>query len=275
MISYVFGMPGSGGTEYIYERVKADMKRKKHSFILVPEQYSLFAEREMLKVLGFEAQKSVQVLTFSRLSNMVLSALGPLRMKYIDAAGKNMIAARALQLSEKSLNIFKKNVRQKGFSGLIVSAFAEFKRYGITEDGLKAAAEKCELPELSKKLSELEILYRKYNELLNEKNSDAEDNLSVIIPKLKNCDFLCGELYINHFKSFTPLEYKAVFELMKKMNVTFSFVSDDLKNTKGAFRSAGLTYKNLNDFAEKNGIEIGKSVYLGEEKKHAENEELF
>jgi len=274
MLNYVFGMPGFGGTEYIYDKIKEDIKEGKTSYILVPEQYSLFAERDMLKKLGFEAQRTVQVLTFSRLSNMVLSALGPLRMKYIDSAGKNMVAARTLQLVEKELEIFRKNVHQKGFSSMLVSTFAEFKRYGITEESLNSAAEKCTQEELSKKLNELKILYAKYNELINEKNSDAEDNLSIIIPKLSKCEFLEGELYVNHFKSFTPLEYACIFELMKKMNVTFSFVSDNPEKIKGAFRSAGLTYKKLNEFAEKNGIETGKNVILNEDKKHKENKEL-
>ena len=79
---------------------------------------------------------------------------------------------------------------------------------------------------------------------------------------------------MNYFKSFTPIEYAAIFELMKKMNVTFSFVSDNLLKTKGAFRSAGLTYKKLNGFAEKNGIEIGKSILLKDDKKHKDNGEM-
>lgn len=274
MVNYVFGMPGFGEKEHIYEKIKENIEKETRTYILVPEQYSLFAEKDMLKKLGFDAQKYVQVLTFSRLCNMVLSALGPLRMKYIDSAGKNMIAARTLQSLEKELVFFKKNVYQQGFSGMLVSAFAEFKRYGITSEGLEIAAEKCKTEDLKKKLAELSLLYKKYNELLNEKNSDAEDNLALIIPKISKCDFLSGELYVNYFKSFTPIEYAAIFELMKKMNVTFSFVSDNLLKTKGAFRSAGLTYKKLNEFAEKNGIEIGKSILLKEDKKHKDNGEM-
>lgn len=274
MISYVFGMPGSGGTEYLYEEIKENISIGNNSFILVPEQYSLFTERQMLDTLGFEAQRYVQTLTFSRLSNMVLSALGPLRMKYIDSAGKNMLAARAVQMSEERLEFFRKNVNQKGFSSLLVSLFEEFKRYGVTAEGLSLVLEKIKNEDLYRKLSEILILYSKYNELLNEKNSDAEDNLAIIIPKLSKCGFLNGNLYINHFKSFTPLEYGAIYELMRKMDVTVIFVSDDIEKTNGAFRSAGITYKKLNEFAKENSIEKGKNIYLDSDKKHIESKEL-
>ena len=56
---------------------------------------------------------------------MVFSSLGPLRMKYVDSAGKNMLIQKALNISEKNLNVFKKNAMQKGFSGMLLSLFDE------------------------------------------------------------------------------------------------------------------------------------------------------
>lgn len=275
MINYIFSLPGSRASEYVYDRIRENISLNKNSFILVPEQYSLFAEIKMLDTLGFKAQKYVQVLTFSRLCNMVFSAVGPLRMKYIDTAGKIMIAARALQLLEKELVFFKKNVSQKGFAAVLVSQFSEFKRYGITKEALDEAAKRSKNPVLLRKLSELGMLYNKYNELLNEKNSDTEDNLAIIIHRLKNCDFLNGQLFAVHFKSFTPLEYDAVFELMKKMDITFSFVSDNSAASDTAFRSVSNTVKKINEFAEKNGIKTGRGVFLTEDEKHKNNSELL
>lgn len=275
MLNFVCGSAGSGKSEYLYNKVAEDIKNGVSSYILVPEQYSMSQEDELLKKLGFQAQRYASVITFSRLSNMVMSKLGPLRMKYIDGAGKNMLALRSLRVLEKELKVFGKNVHQKGFSSILVSIFSEFKRYGVTEEALSAIIEKCEKKELSDKLSDLKILYLKYNELLNKKNADAEDNLSLIIPKLSECDFLKGKLYINHFKSFTPLEYEAISALLKKMDVTVFFVSDSLKSKNQVFKSVTSSYKKLNDMAESLGKKRGEDVFLSEDKKFSGNKELL
>ncbi len=275
MLKFVCGGVGSGKSEYLYNKVAEDIKNGTMSYILVPEQYSMSQEDELLKKLGFSAQRYASVITFSRLSNMVLSKIGPLRMKYIDGAGKNMLALRSLRLLEKELKVFGKNVHQKGFSSILVSIFSEFKRYGVTEDSLSDAIRKCEKKELSDKLFDLKILYVKYNELLNEKNADAEDNLSLIIPKLSECDFLKGKLYINHFKSFTPLEYEAISHFMKKMDVTVFFVSDSLKSENQVFKSVTSSYKKLLEIAETLGVSHGEDTLLSGDKKFLKNKELL
>ncbi len=274
MLNFVCGSAGTGKSEYLYSKVAEDIRNGDLSYILVPEQYSMSQEDELLKKLGFQAQRYASVITFSRLSNMVMSKMGPLRMKYIDGAGKNMLALRSLRILEKELKIFGKNVHQKGFSSILVSIFSEFKRYGVTDAALSVAIEKCEKKELSDKLSDLKILYNKYNELLNEKNADAEDNLSIIIPKLSECDFLRGKLYINHFKSFTPLEYEAISYLMKKMDVTVFFVTDSLESKNQVFKSVTASFKKLSDMAESLGEKRGEDVLLSDDKKFSENKEL-
>jgi len=275
MINYLSGLTGNGKSEYIYKCIKNNMTEKIQSYILVPEQYSMQQEQELLKNLGFDSQKYAGVLTFSRLSNMILSAKGPLRMKYIDGAGKNMLALRSLLLCEKKLTFFSRNVHQKGFPSVLVSLFSEFKRYGVTIDLLSDAADKIENAELKNKLYDFEILYTKYNELLSENNSDAEDNLKIIISKISECNFLKGKIYINHFKSFTPVEYEAISELLKIADVTFSLVSDSEEKEEGAFRSAKLTLKKLRKISESLGIPEGEFVYLKEDIKFSKNKELL
>lgn len=269
MINYILGPAGSGKTEYIYREAEKNISDGIMTYILVPEQYSMLSERDMLKRLGFDAQGLVAVLTFSRLSNMILSSRGPLRMKYIDGAGRNMLAYRSIMLCEKKLEYFPHRSLNSGFSKSLTALFSEFKRYGITPETLEVSRKKIENPELSSKLSDIKILYAKYDELLNEKNSDAEDNLSLITPKIRECDFLRGKLYVNHFKSFTPVEYDALCELMKLSDLTFSFTLDSLtrSSSASAFKSIRHTQKKLDELSARLGISRGKDIFLtGSEK---------
>lgn len=275
MISYIFASSQNEKTDFIYKEIEQRTKNGENSYILVPEQYSMFSEKELLRRLDFSAQKYVQVLTFSRLSNIILSAMGPLRLKYIDSAGKNMLSQRALQLLSSKLLYFTKGFGQKGFASTLVKIFSEFKRYGITCDALENAAKECSDAELSAKLDDLKLLYEKYDELLNENNSDAEDNLSLVVPQIKKFDGICGKFFVNHFKSFTPVEYEALFALMQKNDFAFAFFSDKSQIDNGIFKSTKMTYKTLCGFAQKNGIKSQPPIYLDGEEPHKSSELRF
>ena len=63
MLSFIYGVPGCGKNSEIFRRAEADARNGKNVFILVPEQYSMYTEHELLTRLGLEAQNKIQVLT--------------------------------------------------------------------------------------------------------------------------------------------------------------------------------------------------------------------
>ena len=53
MLSIIIGRAGSGKTDYIYKKIKALMENKKReNMIIVPEQFSHEAERELCQICG-------------------------------------------------------------------------------------------------------------------------------------------------------------------------------------------------------------------------------
>ena len=104
MFKVVYGTAEYDGGAYLFENIKENIIKNIKSYILVPEQFSVFTERRIIAAFGVSAQKNAEVLTFSRLSDLVLSELGPLRLNYIDGAGKEILAARTMQLIEKNLD---------------------------------------------------------------------------------------------------------------------------------------------------------------------------
>lgn len=269
MFYAVYGKAGAGKTEYIFRRAEENIKNKIRTFILVPEQFSMQTERGVISRLGTGAQTYVEVLTFSRLCNMVMSIAGPMRMKYIDGAGKYIVAQRTMQRLEKKLSVFASNVHQRGFAKIAVNAISEFKRYGVTPEALRAAAESDSAAEMgfADKLRELALIFEEYSLAINEKSADAEDNLVLILERIQKCDFLRGNLYISGFKSFTPLELRAVGALMNMCEVCVSLTTDDLHSTEPHFSTASGTYRRLCEVAHTEGAEIGEPVFMNAEDK--------
>lgn len=274
MLKCVYGAAGSGKTEYIYERIRENMQKGIKSFILVPEQASLDTERTALRCLGLSSQLSVEVLTFSRLCNLVFSKCGPLRLRYIDRAGKIFVAQKTMQILEKDLEYFNRNVHQRGFAQMVAKLIGELKRYGVAAEEVRAAATMVQSAELRSKLSDIARIYEEYDRLISDKYSDAEENLIKAIPGIINSGLFAGEIFITGFKSFTPVEHIAVSHLMKTAEVTVSLCADSLNATDGIFASATITWEKLKSDAAAAGVEADKPVFLGGEVKFKGNPEL-
>ncbi len=249
----------------IYKRATADAEIGKSVFILVPEQYSMYAEAELIEILGLSAQNKIQILTFSRLCNLIFSKMGPLRTRYIDKAGKHIMTRRALQLAEKKLLFFRRNINQHGFTSLIQSAISEFKRYGISPTALTDAADKTGDEKLGMKLRDLAVIYETFNQLIDFGHSNSEDNLSLIIPKIAKADFLQGSIYINFFRSFTPTEYAVLSQLMQKADLCVALSCNSINDESDVFSAQINTYNKLTSIAQNNKISVSSPVILKDE----------
>lgn len=262
MLNFICSTDETQKLNEIYKRATEDAVGGKSVFILVPEQYSMYAEAELIDILGLSAQNKIQVLTFSRLCNLIFSKMGPLRTRYIDKAGKHIMTRRALQLTEKKLMFFRRNINQHGFTGLIQSAVSEFKRYGISPSALVAAADKTSDERLGMKLRDLAVIYEAFNTLVESDHSNSEDNLSLIIPKLPKADFLQGSIYINFFRSFTPTEYAVLSQLMQKADLCVALSCDNTDQNSDVFSAQINTWHKLIGIAQSNNISVSAPTIL-------------
>ena len=262
MLEFILGSGESEKLAELYRRASKDAENGKSVFILVPEQYSLYAEQELIEVLGLSAQNRIQILTFSRLSNMIFSKLGPLRTRYIDKAGKYLMACRAMQNCRDNLDFFSKNLYQPGFAKLICSAISEFKRYGVTPDLLEQTALKTESHVLAQKLTDFSVICREFDRLVDESFANSEDNLSLALLKIPQAEFLTGSVYISFFKSFTPVEYEVLKCLMQKTDVCVSLCLNNAVNPAPVFSVQAHTLKALSELAEQLGVSVQKPVFI-------------
>lgn len=276
MLNVIYGAADTDRHGALFEKLKQNIASGIKSFVLVPEQLSVSTERAALEKLGVSAQVLVEVWTFSRLGNEVLSRLGPLRLNYIDGAGREILARRALQIIQNELSYLKLNVNQKGFSSTLVTLISEFKRYGLAPESLEDTSAKIEKTELKSKLKDLAKFYRTYSSLIEKKNSDAEDNLAIALQKIEYFDIPPGaELLITEFKSFTPLEIDVISELIKKFgNTSLILLCDDIENPSDIFASAAATYRDIKKIAEDNGAKISRPLKLSKSQKAAKRPEF-
>ncbi len=254
MLNIIYGSDNSNRDTLAYSSIGKAAEQGQKVWILVPEQFSLTTEKDIIKKFGIDAQTKIKVITFSRLCNLVLSNKGPLRMQYIDGAGKQIIAARTIRALNGKLENLGATLRRKGFSSTIVELVSEFKRYGISAEQLKLASKSEDDESFSKKLEDLSLILDTFNSFLEKSVSDAEDNLELICDKLPSCDFLSGSLYLMHFRSFTPIEYRVLANLMEKLDICAVMCCDGVRDCTHVFEPIARSCRSLLEIAESKGI---------------------
>ena len=71
MIRFLLGEAGTGKTTLLYENLKKSLDSGAKAILLVPEQASFEAEKLAFEVLGAQRCLSLEVLSFTRLANLI------------------------------------------------------------------------------------------------------------------------------------------------------------------------------------------------------------
>ncbi|MBE5786065.1 MAG: hypothetical protein E7324_00830 [Clostridiales bacterium] len=152
--------------------------------VVVPEQYTLQTERELMDGLGTAGFFDLEVLSPSRLTERVFAQAGADGMTRIDGRGKQFALARALMQVHKKLRYYESAADKQGFIRRMGALIADFKRAGVTPDQLSAYGE--ELPEGAEKdkFSDLALIYAAYAQGLSGQFVDGEDVLESMLQRL-------------------------------------------------------------------------------------------
>ncbi|HOJ08965.1 MAG TPA: helicase-exonuclease AddAB subunit AddB [Clostridiales bacterium] len=259
-LRFIYGRAGIGKSYYCLNEIKSRIESGAANslILLVPEQFSLQAERNLVKTMGSGGIIQTEVLSFRRMAYRVFNEVGGITFVRINSAGKCMIIHKILENMKGQLKIFTKSAEQQGFVNTMCEMIAEFKRYNITPDALEKACERLDTKSventkdidgtkniknidnienteniddiekieanrtnslLGQKLKELALIYKEYENIIGDKYKDADDDLTMLYEKLDETTMFDGaEIWIDEFSGFTSQEYKVIAKLMTKVS---------------------------------------------------------
>ena len=96
MLTIVTGRAGTGKTTYLMERIREDVTARRRSILIVPEQYSHEAERELCRVCGPGLSLYAEVLSFTGLARWVDRMLGSGELPPLDKGGQLLCMSLAV-----------------------------------------------------------------------------------------------------------------------------------------------------------------------------------
>ena len=140
---------------YILPQVDQARKAGIPVLLLVPEQYTLQAERELIAGLNLPGLLDVEVLSPRRLTRRIRESGGHGPLKPLDGSGRSMAIAQALTLVQEELVYYKRVALTPNLPDKLSVLLADMQRAGLTPETLRAHAET--MPSGALKLKEMDL----------------------------------------------------------------------------------------------------------------------
>ena len=262
MIRLWTGDFGSGKSTAIAKEICRDVEAGNRAYLLVPEQGTLFSEREMADLLPPSAPLYFEVTNFSRLANIVFRKKGGLSYHYATSDVRTLVMWRAM--GELLPLLHEKGEEQElGRVRKMTAAMQELSALSLTPAALGKAAGK--LPEgerLREKLEDLSLISAFYHSMLREKYDDAAEDLDRLADMLAAEDLLEGaNVYVDGFVSFTRQQWRILRAIAAKCALTVTLTLPKERENDPAFEETRDTCSRLRQMANDAGIAMDEKDF--------------
>lgn len=251
-LSYVFGIPRSGKSSFIYNQIEKDLKNTdKNLILIVPEQVTYEKEKELIDYLKVEGIMKVQVISFTRLEYKVLEEVGGIKEKEINDYGKIMLLREIFETNKVNLKVFGRAYLKEGFIKNFNTLIKEFKDSSIDVDFLNNFYQKnFENYGFSRKIEDIKLVYKELENKLENTYLDNEDKKQLFAERIKDSDFIKNSIiYVDEFSKYSGLQIRIIRELLKtskNMYITFPLESQE-EIDREEFEMPFNTYNQINN----------------------------
>ena len=255
MLRIFYGTAGTGKSSAAMEEIKNGAGTGERYIMLVPEQYSHEAERELSERCGDGLSLYAEVLSFTGLARAVSNELGGGAINYLNKSGRLLCMALAADGLYSRLRVYGAARHRAQVQSMLLSAVSELKTSCISSQQLAEAAESCE-GALGDKLHDLSLVLEAYDAVIANGSADPNDRLGSLAQKLADSSF-CEKthIYADGFTDFTAQE-RSVLEalLLKGVQLTVCLGCDELGGGSEVFELGRITARRLTAFAREHGI---------------------
>ena len=220
-LEFIIGRAGTGKTHTCLASMTKALEHEplgRQRILLVPEHMTYAAERMLAESLTHSAGfLQAYVFGFRRLARQVLMETGGAHLPRISDIGRRILLKDILLKHEKELSVFVRSIGKRGFTETLGRTIAELKRYRLTTDVLRAAADDTHTQgRLSQKLKELALIMDDLSARMEGRLTDQTDRMERLAAQLKEAPFLCGaEIWVDGFDFFNPQEMAVFHELFR------------------------------------------------------------
>ena len=267
MLKLILGRAGTGKSADMLKTI-AQRADSRPQVLIVPEQHSHDAERNLCAVAGNAVSLHAEVLSFTRLASRVFSVHGGLAEPTLDAGGRLLLMDVALKAVAEELRVYARPSRKPQFLAQLAATVDECKAASITAQRLlevsgELEAEQGKPGEIGDKFYDLSLILGAYDAFTETKGADPRDRLTKLAHVLETCPWARGkDIYFDAFTDFTAQERLVLEQLLTQaQSVTVALTCNALEGSdEDVFAPARRTAWKLIDLARRCGVEAEAQV---------------
>lgn len=265
----ICGRAGTGKSEFCYKEIaqKINKEKNKKIYIITPEQFSLTTEKKLLEQLNSKAVTKAEVLSFKRMAYRISTEVEGKTNIELSPSGKAMLLYQILLENKNKLKFLGKS--EKNIE-LLDKELTELKKHNVSIEMLEKCYEEEQDEYRKAKIKDILLIYKRYEEILQDSYIDENDNLSLLLQRLeKSKMFENTEIYLDEFVGFTKQEYSLIEKLLTltdRISVTITTDNLDMMTNRDTdvFYSNKQTADKLLYLAKKQEIPLEKTIFLQE-----------
>ncbi|MCR5321866.1 MAG: PD-(D/E)XK nuclease family protein [Lachnospiraceae bacterium] len=282
MLHLVLGASGTGKSYELLGRAidGAEKDRKRNLLIVVPEQFTLHVQREIVERSPNHGIMNIDILSFPRLAHRVFEEIGYEPPVILEDSGKTMIVKKVVLDKAEELGIFKGKIHKQGFIEQMKSVIAEFYQYSIGPEEVKQMIEMAsDRAQLKSKLKDIDVIYRGFRDFIKERFIMNEELLEIFTEKIGRSRVLKDSTIIfDGFTGFTSMQLKCMERLLgTAKDVYVSITADpkalesvsaacdtntsEKKDNGSLFALSLLTMQRLQRIADNAGVEVDTEFF--------------
>ena len=196
---------------FIYSNISGE------AIVIVPNQYTLVAEEQALKITGKECLFDIEIMSMNRLGLRLLTEQGRESVNMLDRYGRFMLLTRIIRENMDRFELFRKSAGKQSFTNMLSDFISEFRQNECTRAKAEAILEDEDAdPLLRSKLREVMGVMDAYEEAASGKYMDSEEYIDDYIGAMAGSSMLRGKsVWIYGYDSITPKFARACLELSK------------------------------------------------------------
>ena len=229
---FISGSSGAGKGTYVIEKIRERLGNARRKYLIVPEQQAVLWEAQICRALPPSSALELEVVSFRRFADTVFRTVGGLTRVFTGEANKILLMWRAVVSVKDSLTVFRTDDgHEEKYVSTLLETLSDLRRRSVSPKMLEGAAESIDADTaLSRKLSDLSVIFSAYRALEEENESEDPDCILDMLSKvlrterfLKDCD-----VFIDSFYSLTPAESEILYYIMRDAaDVFITFTFDD------------------------------------------------
>lgn len=248
MLKIITSDTSNTAMDAVIDKIREPIGETLRDVVIVPDAYTLTAEKYVLEHLGLKGSMRIEVVSFSRLA---YKELGAHTGKVLSKEGAVLILKKVIALHIDELTHYRKVAETPGFAGEIYAVIASIRNNGVTPDDLEEAINALDGGTKTKN-EDILLLYREYLKAISA-YSDSTTRLEAFIELIPSSDALRKSRYfIFGFDSLSKKQCDIILALSAVADVVIGltntnngknaelYPSDLVSRLTGASNEAGI-----------------------------------